>query len=121
MHGCTRKGHEDVPIIPTGKINCDHCIRDQKFRSRNHQINRTERRRFKSLLKQLHPGQVKVLDSEFAQMDSEIRAGKHKSSVEKTRVLRRIHAGICFVYPLSELQILKKNWNERVKRKSISL
>ena len=62
-----------------------------------------------------------MLNEEFVKMDSEINAGKHDSPVEKTRALRRIHAGICFMYPFSELQILKKNWNARAKRKIIVL
>ena len=77
MYGCTRNGHQAVPSICAGKENCMHCVRDGKNRSKTYRVKKREQRNeeYKGLLKLLHPGQVRVLSTLFAQIDRDIAAG----------------------------------------------
>ena len=119
LRGCTRKTHLRKATIRIGKVDCEHCIRDQRMRSKNSQDARTAARNedHKHLRRKLPPCEYHALVKKFQQMNDSVTAGTIVTKRDKTQELRKIAAATQWMYPFHELQILQKNYQMACTRK----
>ena len=118
LRGCARKTHLVKATIRVGQVDCQHCLRDQKTRSKLSQDERTAARNkdHKHLRKKLPHDEYHALLKKFRELYDTISAGTIVKKAEKTRELRKIAAGIQWCYPFIELQILYKNFQKECRR-----